>query len=63
MKVSVEFRKKSLEENSFSVTTVLEKGQLEPVCCKKQQKIVPDQLLVWKIRASEGSEWYQIDSR
>ena len=32
---------------------------LEPVCCKKRQKIVPDQLLVWRIRASEGFEWYQ----
>ena len=25
--------------------------KLEPVCCKKRQKIVPDQLLVWGIRA------------
>ena len=24
---------------------------LEPVCCKKRPKIVPDQLLVWGIRA------------
>ena len=24
---------------------------LEPVCCKKQQKIVLDQLLIWEIRA------------
>ena len=24
---------------------------LEPVCCKKRPKIVPDQLLVWRIRA------------
>ena len=24
---------------------------LEPLCCKKWQKIVPDQLLVWGIRA------------
>ena len=24
---------------------------LEPVCCKKRQKIIPDQLLVWGIRA------------
>ena len=27
------------------------KSKLEPVCCKKRQKIVPDQLLVWGIRA------------
>ena len=26
-------------------------SQLEPVCYKKRQKIVPDQLLVWGIRA------------
>ena len=36
---------------------------LESVFCKKRQKIVPDQLLVWGIRASEGSEWYQTDPR
>ena len=36
---------------------------LEPVCCNKRQKIVPDQLLVLGIRASEGSEWYQTDPR
>ena len=24
--------------------------RLEPVCCKKRPKIVPDQLLVWRIR-------------
>ena len=24
---------------------------LEPVCCKKRPKIVPDQLLVWEIKA------------
>ena len=24
---------------------------LEPVCCEKRPKIVPDQLLVWEIRA------------
>ena len=27
------------------------KVALEPVCCKKRPKIVPDQLLVWVIRA------------
>ena len=31
---------------------------LEPLCCKKRQKIVPDQLMVWGIRAFEGSIWY-----
>ena len=29
---------------------------LDPVCCKKRQKIVPDQLLVWRIRALNGTK-------
>ena len=29
----------------------LDQDLLEPVCCKKRQKIVPGQLLVWEIRA------------
>ena len=36
---------------------------LEPVCCKKRPKIVPDQLLVWGIGPSEGSERCQTDPR
>ena len=35
--------------------------QLEPVCSKKQQKKVPDQLLVCGVRDPEDSEWYKID--
>ena len=31
------------------------------VSCKKQQKKVPDQLLVYGIGTSEDSEWYRID--
>ena len=38
--------------------------KLEPVCCKKPQKIVPGQLVVFRIRAlCGGSEWYQTDPR
>ena len=34
------------------VTTIFgQNDNLKPVCCKKRQKIVPDQLLVWGIRA------------
>jgi translation elongation factor EF-G len=29
----------------------ISQSKLEPVCCKKKLKIVPDQLLVWEIRA------------
>ena len=36
--------------HSYAVKKLTE-FQLEPVCCKKRQKIVPDQLLVWGIRA------------
>ena len=37
--------------------------RLEPVCCKKQQKKVPDQLLLCGIGAgiTEDSEWYKIN--
>ena len=34
-----------------SIPIMLQVRVLEPVCCKKRQKIVPDQLLVWGIRA------------
>ena len=37
--------------------------KLEPVYCKKRQKIVPDQLLVWGKGPSEGFEWYQTEPR
>ena len=34
---------------------------LEPVCCKKQQKAVPELLLVCGIGTSVDSEWFKID--
>jgi len=37
-------------------------GPLEPVCFKKRQKIVPDQLLVCGVGESEGPEGFQTDS-
>ena len=36
---------------------------LEPVCCKKWQKIVPDELLVCGVGDSEGPEGFQTDSK
>ena len=39
----------------------LDNMQLEPVCCKKQQKKVPDQLLIVEQGTSKDSEWYNID--
>ena len=43
--------------------TAKSRQSLEPVCSNKRQEIVPDQLLVWEIGLSEGSEWYQTDPR
>ena len=40
------FRKKYGYHNGFQA--FLKSYRLEPVCCKKQQKRVPDQLLVWR---------------
>ena len=36
---------------------------LEPVCCKKQQKKVPGQLLVCRIGDLSGPEWFKTDKR
>ena len=37
------------------------KMQLEPVCCKRQQKKVHGQLMVCGIGDLEVSDWYKID--
>ena len=40
------------------------KNKLEPVCCKKRPKIVPDKLLVLRVQeTSEGPEGFQTDSK
>ena len=36
---------------------------LDPVCCKKRQKIVPGQLLVCGVGDPEGPEGFQTDSK
>ena len=46
---------------SCSDLSLFEQFFLEPVCCKKWQKIVPDQLLVWRVATSEGPERFQTD--
>ena len=45
-------------EKCISKVTDTEK-LLEPVCCEKQQRKVPDQLLV--CGTSEDYKWYKID--
>ena len=43
--------RRSEPTKSAETGRVCKKKELQPVCCKKRQKIVPDQLLVWGIRA------------
>ena len=56
---SIRSRFARFHERYFHMALLSNKS-LEPVCCKKQQKKVPDQLLVRGIRDLD-SEWYKID--